>query len=150
MKPSMAQVLMGSASAMATQVAPHLLGNGYAIGQASMAGLIMVLAAQEAERAVDTLVRERDALKALFGEAARADVSEGLAARLHEAAHAPLAPNLQITLLEAEVAPLKALLIELHVALEEEDAPWARALEAQVWDVLKLGADARLLYLPTM
>ena len=150
MKPSMAQLLMGTAASLGKDVIPLVAGNGFAVGQVSMAGLIMVLAAQEADRAADTLWRERAAIKELFGEAAQAPLPEGLVVRLHEAAHAPLGTQLQISMLESEVAPLKTLLIELHAALEDEDAPWARALETKVWSVLKLGADARVLYMPAM
>ncbi|MBI1250453.1 MAG: hypothetical protein GC189_03160 [Alphaproteobacteria bacterium] len=150
MRPSMAQILMGSAGAIGTQVAPHLTGNGYALGQASMAGLIMVLAAQEADRAADVLVRERNALRVFFGEASVSLLPEDLRARLHEAAHAPLGASFVVSALEEEIAPMKALLIETHAALEDETASWARDLEARVWAVLKEGADARQLFMPSL
>ena len=150
MKPSFAHILMGATGAMGTQVAPRLAGDLYAMGQASIVGLIMVLVAQEADRAADTLSLETVGMRALFAEAAEAPLPEGLRRRLAAMADAPHAANFTVTALEATATPMRELLIELHEALEDRPDEWARPLEAKVWDILKLGAYHRELYLPVL
>ncbi|MGE3250849.1 MAG: hypothetical protein AB7J28_05125 [Hyphomonadaceae bacterium] len=150
MKPSFPQILMGAAGAMVQHVGPRLAGDNYALGQASIIGLIMVMVAQEADRAADTLSLETVAMRALFAEAAEAPLPAGLCQRLRAMAEAPHAESFTITALEATAAPMKELLIELHEALEDRPDEWARPLEAKVWDILKLGAYHRELYLPVL
>jgi hypothetical protein len=38
---------------------------------------------------------------------------------------------------------MKATLIVLQIELEDISAPWARRLEAQAWDILRMGVDRR-------
>lgn len=148
MTPSFSQILMGAAGAIVTDIGPHLQGKTYAIGQAQVIGLLMVLVAQEADRAADTLSLETVAMRALFAEAASAPLPDGLRQRLRAMAEAPPPENFTIRALEQLAHPMKALLIELHEALEDRPDEWARPLEAKVWDVLRMGADHRQLYMP--
>lgn len=149
MRPSVSQMLMGAAANLNRDIAPSIQPGSYAIGQAGTIGLLMVLMAQESDRAVDTLVNEQDAIRALFAEAARASVPDDLRLRLAEAA-ARSRTSLRISDLEGETALLNELLIELHAWLETSKFDWAEALESRVWEILKLGADCRALYLPTL
>ncbi len=150
MKPSISQILMGGAGALNTDIAPHIKGDPYALGAAGIIGLLMILSAQESERAADTLVSEQEALRVLFADAAGVDLPAPLRAELARAASAPAAPSLRLADLESETAALKALLIRLHEALEASPFDWAEALEARIWEILKLGAACRALYLPTL
>jgi hypothetical protein len=68
-----------------------------------------------------------------------------LCEQLREAADESAPHAYTITALTEVSNRLKAVLIELHAELEEISAPWARALEAQVWDILRMGADRRQL-----
>ncbi|MBL8548899.1 MAG: hypothetical protein JNJ73_02860 [Hyphomonadaceae bacterium] len=149
MKPSFASILMGGAGAIAADIAPRL-DDEYARGQAAIVGLLMTLVAQEADRAADTLSLESVAMRAIFAEAAKQQLPDQLRRRLLQMAEAPPAENFTVSALEELVMPMKALLIELHEALEDRADAWARPLEKKVWDVLCLGADHRSLYLPIL
>jgi hypothetical protein len=150
MKPSFAQILMGAAGSIVSDIGPHLKNNSYAVGQASIIGLIMIFVAQEADRAADTLSLETVAMRALFAEAAEAPLSDDMRTRVRAMAESPPAPNFTVSALQDLAAPMKALLIELHAKLEELPDEWARHLQAKVWDILRMGADHRQLYLPVL
>jgi hypothetical protein len=150
MKPSFSQILLGAAGAIVTDIGQRLQTNPYAAGQASVIGLLMVFVAQEADRAADTLSLEMVAMRAFFAEAAQAPLPDGMRRRLHTMAEAPPPPNFTVTALQEAAAPMKSLLIEVHAALEDRPDEWARPLEAKVWDILRLGADHRQLYLPVL
>ena len=110
----------------------------------------MVFVAQEADRAADTMSLEILEMRTLFAEAAQAPLPDGMRRRLRAMADAPPPPNLTVSALQEAASPMKALLIEVHAALEDRPDEWARPLEARVWDVLKMGADRRQLYLPVL
>ncbi|NWG52278.1 MAG: hypothetical protein HXY28_01015 [Hydrogenophilaceae bacterium] len=150
MTPSFAQIMLGAAGAVAAQLGPRLKDDAFAIGQAQIIGLLMVLVAQEADRAADTLSLETVAMRALFAEASESPLPEGLRRRLRAMAESAPPENFTISGLEKIARPMKALLIELHEAVEDRPDEWARPLEAKCWDVLKLGADHRQLFMPGM
>jgi hypothetical protein len=141
MRPSFANILMGGAGAIAADIAPRLEHDDYAMRQASIVGILMVLVAQEADRAADTLSLEAVAMRAIFAEAASHPLPDHFRQRLRAMAESPPPPKFTIAALEDIAAPMKALLIELHEALEDRPDAWARPLEAKVWDILKMGAD---------
>ena len=53
--------------------------------------------------------------------------------------------DLRISALSADNARLRAALIELHEAVEGDEAPEARALEARIWEELRLSTERRRL-----
>ncbi|HVY83969.1 MAG TPA: hypothetical protein VG943_02470 [Caulobacterales bacterium] len=151
MKPTLGQMLMGAASTLNDEIAPHIDdGAPVAIGHVGTLGLILACMAQEADRAVETAVREQDAIRALFADAAKAPLPRDLAIRLKAAAADDARPSLKLTDLEAQNAKLKRLLMTLLETLEAEHFDWAVALEARVWTILKTGAERRALYLPVL
>jgi len=151
MKPSFAQVLMGVASTLVDDVAPHIGDDApYAVGHIGTIGLILACAAQEADRAAETATLEQDALRALFAEAALAPLAPDLRARLRAAGADNRRPSLRVSDLEAQTAQLKLLLMELLETIETERFDWAERLESRIWDVLKSGAERRALYLPVL
>ena len=150
MKPSLQHLLMGAASTLGKDVAPHIEDDApFAVGHVGTIGLILACVAQEADRAVDTAVREQDALRALFAVAAEQPLPGDLRARLAEAAQGARI-GFRLSDLEAQNNPLKALLAELLETVEQERFDWAEQLEAQIWDVLRAGAERRALYLPVL
>ena len=82
MKPSFAGILMGAAGAMASDIAPAIGEDAYAKEQAAIVGLLLVLVAQEADRAADTLSLESVAMRALFADAASHPLPDQLRRRL--------------------------------------------------------------------
>ncbi len=149
MKPSLPQMMMGAATALTREILPNVRGDTYAIASAGTIGTMMILMAQETDRMVDTLVVELDAIQALFEEAAKAPLAGDLRKRLAAAAKRPRR-SLKMSSLEEDALVLKALLIELHAAVEAESFDWAEALEAKIWEILNLSAQCRLVYMPTL
>jgi hypothetical protein len=104
--------------------------------------MVGVAAARAAARRVD----ENAAMRTLFGRAAAEVTDTELRRKLAEAA-ARRDPSLLLTELEATNAGLRALLIELHAYVEEQAAPWARAVEAEIWRELVASTERRRLSL---
>ncbi|HVZ99109.1 MAG TPA: hypothetical protein VG841_02205 [Caulobacterales bacterium] len=151
MKPAFGELLMGAASTLSREVAPHVDdGEPVAIGHIGTIGLILACMAQETDRAVETAVREQDAIRGLFADAAKAPLPRDLALRLKAAAADDTRPSLKLSDLERQNAKLKRLLMDLLEMLEAEHFDWAVMLEARIWDILKTGAERRALYLPVL
>lgn len=142
MKPEVDQILGLSASQLMGTLAP-LLPTGYAQGSAQILGIMMMLAAQEYDRAADIRATENDAMRVLFRESAALVGDAGLADALREAA-ATRDESLRISVLDGENAKLRRLLIRLQIHAEEHAMG---TIERKVWDVLKASARRRLLRL---
>lgn len=149
MRPTFSQMLMGAAATLSKDVAPHVERAPYAVGRVGTVGLILACVAQEADRAVDTAVREQQDLRALFKEAAIAPLSEPLKQKLRAAA-AEQPKSLKLSELEPQTNAMTLLLMDLLERLETEQFDWAISLEKRVWAVLKASADRRALYLPVL
>jgi len=147
MKPTVAQFLLIGAQASLTRIAPQLGAQPTLASHVSTLAMLSMFAAQEFDRAADTLARENGAMRALFAVAAERAVPATLKTRLAAAARGADA-SLRISALEAANAELAALLIELHALVEREKADWARDLNQAIWTLLRDGARARALSLP--
>jgi hypothetical protein len=148
MKPSMDHLLISMATTVGLKIIPEMPETSYALGDAKMVAALSILLAQEVDRAADVLVQENTAIRALFAAAAGEPVV-GLATPLAEAAKSVDA-NIRVSTLEMGNAVLKALLIQLHELVEANDAAWAKRLNEEIWAILKSGAQARMLVLPSM
>lgn len=148
MRPSIPQLLVGAAGTL-RNVLGSVRGESYAMASMGTLGMLLVLMSQEADRAAETLVSEQDAIRALFADAATHALPEPLRTNIADAANGQRT-SIRVDVLERETAELKTLLIELHAWLETSAFDWAEALEARIWEILKLGAEARALYLPTL
>jgi hypothetical protein len=142
MKPEVDQILGISAGQLMSQVAP-LLPNTFAIGSASLLGIMMTFAAQEYERGAEIRVAENTDMRMLFREAAATISDVDLKSALAVAADTRDA-SLKISALNAANAELRRLLTRLQIYAEEHGD---RTLERRIWDVLKASADRRLLRL---
>jgi hypothetical protein len=91
-----------------------------------------MIASEEGDRLVDRLVEENGALRALFARAAPVVTDGALAERLTAAA-ASSDGSLRVSILQPENHRLRALLIDLHSAVEEDPSAAARALEEEIW-----------------
>jgi hypothetical protein len=147
-KPGIDQVMMLLAGTLATKVLGALPENDYASGDVKMIALMQVLLAQEIDKAADNLIRENAAMRSLFAQASEAPVL-AMHEKLTNAA-ATRDANARLSTLEEGNAELKALLIDLHCAVEEEVATWASTLERSILAFLKESADARMLAMPVM
>ncbi|HTK80222.1 MAG TPA: hypothetical protein VL286_07250 [Rhizomicrobium sp.] len=145
MKPDVDQILNQSAGQLLGTIAP-LLPTGYAQGTTSLLAFMMLMSAQEYERAADIRAIENAEIRALFAELGSL-ADSGLRARLSEAA-ATKDNSLRISTLNAANDELRRLLIVLQAHLEERPGAGARDAERRIWQVLKATAQRRLVRLP--
>jgi hypothetical protein len=143
MKPDPKRFLEVAAAHLMMSVAPAL-GPGYEQSNVLvLAGMLLSLG-EELDRAAARRVEENRALRALFAEAASAAVDAGLRQKLVAAAAGEDA-DFHIAALEASNAALRALLIELHAAVEELEGAEARRIEDEIWRELAASTERRRL-----
>jgi hypothetical protein len=147
MKPDVAVVMQGFFGTLLMDIAPNLNAE-YSVGNTSIMGLSLFVAAEEYERAAEVRVRENEEMRALFAEAAKVVADKGLAARLLEASKGK-DTSLRISALNETNAALATLLIELQVALENAKGAAVSALDGKVWDYLVAAAERRKFNLPS-
>jgi len=140
MKPEVDQILGLSAGQLMGQMVP-LLPNTFAMGSASLLGIMMTFAAQEYERGADIRATENADMRALFRDAAAMVSDAALKSELVAAAGTRDA-SLKISALNAANNELRGLLIRLQAHAEDKGL---RELDRRIWDVLKASADHRLL-----
>jgi hypothetical protein len=143
MNPEVDQILMLSASQLMGGVAP-LLSETYAQGQAALLSFMMILSAQEYERAADIRASENADMRALFRELAASVDDNDLRARLLAAA-ATRDESLTISALNKSNGELRRLVIALQSHAEQMDN--GREAEARIWEILKRSAARRLVKL---
>ncbi len=142
MKPSPDLVLNQCFAKIAMEMGPALPA-GYGQGSATTTGVLLLMVAQEFNRAADIRVKENAAMRALF---ASAGVGGGLGQRLLAAASEGDA-DVNVATLDRANALLKQLLIELHADAEKNGA---RDLEVRILALLGEAAAARQVLLPAM
>jgi hypothetical protein len=146
MKPEVDQILGLSAGQLLAGIAP-LLPAGYEQGTASLIAFMMMLSAQEYDRAADIRAAENTQLRALFGELAPPVADAQLKSALLEAA-ATKDVSLSVSALNIANCELRRLLIALQALVEQLPGAKARAAERRIWDVLRASAERRLVRLP--
>lgn len=144
MKPAPELVLNQAFAKIAMEMGPALPA-GYGQGSATITGVLLLMVAQEFNRAADIRAKENAAMRTLFAEAASTAGGE-LGARLKAAAGESDA-DLNVATLDRANASLKALLIELHIHTEDARA---KGLEARILSLLRDAATARQVFLPAM
>ncbi len=106
-----------------------------------MSGLLMMLA-QEFDRAAARLVEENAALLDLFRDAGDTIGKGELRERLDEACVAPPAA-LQVSALRERNHALRQLLVRLHEHVETLEGAPARELERRIWNELRASTQRR-------
>jgi hypothetical protein len=142
MSPEVDQILLRSASQIGSNVVP-LLPDGYAQGHASLLSIMMILSAQEYDRAAEIRVRENTDMRETFRALAPSVDDNDLRTRL-EAAPATIDESLAISALNAGNAELRQLLIALQDHMERKGDD---AAQARIWEVLRRSAERRLVRL---
>ena len=146
MKPEVDQILGLSAGQLLAGIAP-LLPAGYEQGTASLIAFMMMLSAQEYDRAADIRAVENTELRALFGELAPLIADAQLKSALVEAAPSKDV-SLSVSALNMANHELRRLLIALQALVEQMPGARARGAERRIWDVLRASATRRLVRLP--
>jgi hypothetical protein len=142
MKPSPDLVLNQAFAKIAMEMGPALPA-GYGQGSATTTGVLLLLVAQEFNRAADIRAKENAAMRTLLAEAA---VGGDLGVRLKAAAGEREA-DLNVATLDRANAALKTLLIELHAHAERSGDV---GLETRIVRLLAEAAAARQVFLPAM
>lgn len=141
MKPETDQILNLSALKLMTELAPAM-GAQYDQGMTQVVAALLIMSAQEYDRAADIRAAENTDIRALFAEL----VSVVGDADLHKelvAAAAERDDSLRVSALNAANEKLRRLLIRLQVHIEDAGGDTRR-----VWDVLKAMVARRTLVLP--
>jgi len=120
------------------------LGDGYEQSSVSVMGLMLTQLADEFERAAARRVLENRELRRIFAEAAPIVADDELRGMLAQAARSEDA-SLAVSALEQSNCELRALLIELHIHVEDLDTEPARRLEAEIWRELVASTERRKL-----
>jgi hypothetical protein len=141
MTPSVREVLLGCATALATPAADHD-GAAYAAGRVGLASSLIVMAAFEAEKAAGAAITENADIRRLFAAAEAYDAALG--GRLARAARETDA-DLSLPALDAANAALRRLLIELHQAVESADDV---AMDRRILELYARMAEGRRMALP--
>lgn len=141
MRPEIDQILNFSAMKIIGEFAPAL-GTQYGQGMAQVVAGLMMMAAQEFDRAADIRFAENEDMRGLFRALSPQIADAGLRAEL-DAASEGRDESLRISALNASNENLRRLLIRLHVQVEE-----AGGDTKPIWDVLKAMAARRTLALP--
>ena len=120
------------------------LAPGYEQSSVSVIGLMLTQLGQEFERAAARRIEENGALRRIFADAVDVVADDDLRAKLAEAARGE-EPDFAVSALEQSNCALRALLIELHVHVEELDSEAARSIEAEIWHELVASTERRKL-----
>ncbi len=143
MKPEADQILGLSAFQLLGTLSP-LLPDAYAQGSASLIAFMMMLSAQEYERAADIRAKENADMRALFAALAPGVRDAALKTKLESAARGTQT-SLTISALDAQNYELRHVLIALHECVDAADDAGA---SKAIWALLKRMADRRVLNVP--
>ena len=144
MKPTPELVLNQAFAKIAMEMGPAL-PPGYGQGSATTTAVLLLMTAQEFDRAADIRARENRVMRALFGDASK-NVGGALGAKL-SAVVGMRDEDLTVAGLDRANGELKRLLIELQAHAESAGD---RALELRILRFLSEAATARQVHLPAM
>ena len=143
MKPDIDRFIDVAAMYLIMQLAPTL-GTKYDQSNVATLGALLTVLREEFDRASARRVDENRALRHLFAEALPVIQDAALRARLDQAATSN-DNSLLVSDLERTNAALRALLIELHVHVEQLATPEARRIETAIWAELAKSTERRRL-----
>jgi hypothetical protein len=144
MKPSPELVLNQAFAKIAMEMGPAL-PPGYGQGSATTTAVLLLMTAQEFDRAADIRAKENRVMRALFTDAAK-----GIGGELGTKLNAVVGvrdEDLTVSGLDRANGELKRLLIELQTHAEQAGD---RVLELRILRFLSEAAAARLVHLPAM
>jgi hypothetical protein len=136
MRPDAGRVLNGVAVALMTRVAPEIR-TPFGQQLAGLSAVLLRVVATEFDRIADRLSVENAAVAAILSDAAAVLPDASLNVRAREAANAATPPDLRVSTLQAINDRLRAILVEVHAAIEETPGEEARAMEERIWEELR-------------
>jgi len=144
MKPSPELILNQAFAKIAMEMGPAL-PPGYGQGSATTTAVLLLMVAQEFNRAASIRKAENDAMRLLFRETA-VKTGGALGERLKAAGEGDDS-DITVAALDKSNASLKTLLIELQIVAEDKNDT---AVEARIIRMIQAWAAARLVFLPAM
>jgi len=144
MKPDVSRVLEVGAVSLMTRLGPALPST-YEQSSAGALGVLLLAVGEEFERGAARRFEENGAIRRLLSRGCEVVADAALAERMAAACEPPAESELTISALEAENATLRALLIELHAAVETLSSREARALDEAIWAELVRSTERRRL-----
>jgi hypothetical protein len=127
------------------EIAPHL-PDDYRKASTSLLAFALMVISIELDRAADVAISDNREMRELFATGADVVEDQMLRQRLREAALSS-EPDMRVSTLTAATDDLRRLLIELHVALEEQASAAARDLCAGIWRFLRDSAQRRAIHI---
>lgn len=141
MNPKVQDVLGALAGHLFTDVLPQLSAS-YAQADTMMAALLLSGAAEEFDRAAEVRSADIREMREIFAGAARYLPAGPLREHVTDASDRQ-AKSLRIADLDACRDELAGVLISLHEAIETRGEPWARELDAKIWQHLRASTERR-------
>jgi hypothetical protein len=138
MRPDPPIVLRGIAAALVREVAPEV-SSAFGMGTIGNSVGLLTFVAQEFDRAAARLVAENKAIVSLFRDALDGELVQDrvFAARMEDATCRDLVADLHVPALQRLNDELRAILVDLHAAIDSEPSDRAAALSERIWDELK-------------
>lgn len=112
------------------------LTDSFAVETARLAGLVLAITTNGIDDAAAIRIAENDAMRALFKDAAGVVAVAALADKLEHAA-TTTASGYKLSELDRDNAALRSLLVDLHVAVENQSGAPARTIDSRIWRMLK-------------
>jgi hypothetical protein len=127
--------LRGVLDMLQNRITPAL-NDSFAAEGARLAGLVLAIITNGIDDAAAIRIAENAAIRALFRDAAGVVGDPGLAGKLQLAGGAE-GSGYKLSELDADNGQLRGLLVDLHVAVEEQQGDKARAVDGRIWRMLK-------------
>lgn len=136
MKPDVPRVLQGIGQTLMTSILPEVRTP---IGQQAVghAAYLLTMIAVEFDRAAARLVEENAAILSILARAQSAIEDPGLQDRITRELGEIPGNDLHVSALQAENDRLRALFIDVHVAVESMTGAEAEALDRLIWDEIR-------------
>jgi len=136
MTPDATKVLAALAGVLGTQVLSEVK-TPFAQQSVGLSATLLMLLAQDYDRAAAVLAEENLAVRALLGRTAAVLQDQGLRSRIATLDGRTPNADLRISALTRENGELRSLLVEVHAAVEELPGAEAEALNESIWQELR-------------
>ena len=146
MRPDPARVLMGVATNLMVGLMPEVR-TPFGQSMAGMAGMLTLVIAQEVDRLADRLQSETETVAAILEDAIPL-LDPSLAASVRAAIDERATPNIRVSTLQAANDRIRAVLIDVHAAIDVLTGAQAAALNARIWDELRESTRRRHVEIP--
>ena len=127
--------LRGVLDTLQNRITPALT-DSFAAETARLAGLVLTITTNGIDDAAAIRIAENAAMRALFRDAAGVVADAGLAGKLAAAGRAETS-GYKLSELDRDNSQLRSLLVELHVAVEDQPGENARAAGSRIWRMLR-------------